>query len=269
MRNSSVSDLFDPDEVLLTAAQIAASKSEYDAWGRQIADIEAKRRARREWLQTVAKLIGPERAKIIIGDIDDDEPEPASPPRGRSDKPTWTSFVESYVSSVNRGVDYEELREAISQSVLGPTLEKTSKSFYGAIGKLLAKGVLIKEDGWLFSVRAYEERKLKKARGELDDVPARAPHAKRASPMGDEILRFLGGRPTGASGKDLIAHLVAIEQFREVVTRNNTSVYNVLTRLLKRGEIGKEGTTYFLPNEKGSPEGDPETGEVGASPDID
>lgn len=247
-----MSDLFNrDDEILLTAAQIAERRKEYDAWGAQIKELERKRVERREWFQTVAKLIGAERANALIGEVAADVQTPAEPAkvlRPRPDKITWTSFMQDYIRSVNRAVDYAELKEAVSKSVLGPKLAETEKSFYGAILKLVEKGAIVKDKGWLFTPESHDEYLAKLNRGEIEELPQSSSqqHA-RGSRLGDEIKRFLKRCPHGASGKEIIQHMVQIEEFQKAVERNDTSVYNVLSRLLKRGELRKVDTTYYHP----------------------
>jgi hypothetical protein len=246
-----VSDLFDSNEVLLSAAQIVERVKEFRALEAQIVSLQKETREMREWFGFVAKVIGPDRAHLLIGDISDTQAqnEPTSSAnRKRPGGQTWTGFIENYVNSVNRPVDYAELREAISNSVLGPKLEKSDKSFYGAIGKLVDGHRLVKDDGWVFAVAAYNDYKRKVAKGEIEPLPPSSSEQHgRGSRHGDEIKRFLRKQPEGASGKAIIEHMLGIEEFREAVQKNNTSVYNVLSRLVKRGEIRKIGTTYYHP----------------------
>lgn len=254
-RESAMSDLFNRnDEVLLTAAQIMERRKEYDSWGAQIEELGKKRRERLEWFKTVAKLIGSERAKALIGELGA-EVKPGAVETLRSITRrkhagivTWTSFIEDFVRSVNRAVDYAELKAAVSKSVLGPKLAETEKSFYGAILKLTEKGSLVKKEGWLFSPEAYEEYAAKLSKGEVEELPRSSSHQhSRGSRLGDEIKLFLKRCPNGAPGKDIIQHMVQFEEFRQAVERNDTSVYNVLARLVKREEIRKIGTTYYSP----------------------
>ncbi|MER9134756.1 hypothetical protein NKI20_00350 [Mesorhizobium sp. M0830] len=248
-----MTDLFDSD-VLLSVAELQRRMKDLQEWQAQITALQKQVAETQEWINLVAKVIGPERANQLIGDVPVltqvralNEAIPSTV-RQRPGGVTWTSFIENYVNSVNRPVDYAELREAISNSILGSKLEKSEKSFYGAIGKLTDSLRIVKEDGWIFSVADYNEYKRKVSKGENEPLPPSSSeqHA-RGSRIGDQIKRFLKTQTDGATGRQIIEHVLQIQEFQEVIERNNTNVYNVLYRLAKRQELRKVGTTYYSP----------------------
>jgi hypothetical protein len=96
--------------------------------------------------------------------------------------------------------------------------------------------------------------------------------------LSDAILGFVCANPQGVKGAEVVAHLRKTTEFSEAISRNNSGAYNVLNRLLARGEIRKEGRLYlptsndleFLmsnvsSNENGEPCGSPETALEGVS----
>ncbi len=242
-----MSDLFNQGEVLLTAAHIRAQRAKLDAYAGEIARLEKERGETIEWLRTVAKLIGPDKAASLVGPLDDQAVAFTAERPARPERVTWTSFIESYVNSASRGIDYPELRQAVANSVLAPKLEKTDKSFYGAIGKLVDARKLFKANGLLFNPSAFARLQEQINSGEV--AAQRAP-AYRESPMADAILEALKRSDGGMTSRELVSSIRALDEFREVVERNATSVYNVLSRMTKRGQIRKDGTTYHLAPER-------------------
>ncbi|PBB32057.1 hypothetical protein [Mesorhizobium sp. WSM3868] len=150
--------LFPNSDVLLSAAEVQKRVRDRREWQAQIAVLQKQVVETEEWLNHVAKVIGPERANQLIGDV----------------------LLPTQVSTSN---------EAILPSEQHP----------------------------------------------------------RRSPIGDEIKRFLKTQTNGATRRQIIGHLLQIQQFQKVVERNNTSVDNVLSRLVKRDELRKIGTIYNSP----------------------
>jgi hypothetical protein len=250
-------EVFNPDDVILSAREITARVEEYRATAAQIEELRARQDEIASWLGLVAKLIGDERAKVLIGDLGwVEQKRPAETRRTRSGEVTWTSFIEDYVTSVNRPVDYPELREAISKSVLGPRLAASDKSFYASLQKLADRRVIVRKEGWVFSPSAYDDYVKKVAAGEIEEL---APSSNRGSRIGHEIMKFISSRPEGVSARDIVEHMKGIDEFRGPVERNSTSVYNPLAKLVRREEVRKEGTTYYplsSGNENGGSQGD-------------
>ncbi|TKB20446.1 MAG: hypothetical protein E5V75_05100 [Mesorhizobium sp.] len=199
--------LFFNSDVLLSVAEVQKRVKDLQEWQVQIAVLQKQVAETEEWLNLVAKVIGPARAKQLIGDAplitQVEAPNEKTPPtiRQRPEGVTWTSFIEDYVNSANRPVNYAELRQAISNSILGSKRETSKKTFYGAILKLTDSRRVVKEDGWIFSFAAFDEYKCKVANGEIEPLPPRSSkqHARRPR-VGDEIRRRLKTRTNGKTG---------------------------------------------------------------------
>ncbi|TIN18608.1 MAG: hypothetical protein E5Y31_25725 [Mesorhizobium sp.] len=248
MSNLSESD------VLLSVAEFRNRMKDFQEKQAQITALQMQVAEAQEWFNLVAKVIGSERVSQLMSDVplltQVQTPNEAASPTvtQRPGGVTWTRFLENYVNSVDRPVDYDELRQAISNGSLGLKLKKSDKTFYGAIGKLTDSHRIVKEDGWIFSVAGYHEYKRKVAKGEITPLPPSSSeqHARR-SRIGDEVKRFLKTQTNGATGRQIIDHVLQIQEFQKVVGRNNTNVYNALARLMKRHELRKIGTTYYSP----------------------
>ncbi|TIQ33110.1 MAG: hypothetical protein E5X48_25220 [Mesorhizobium sp.] len=188
--------LFSSD-VLLSVAELQKRLKDRQELRAQIAVLQKQLAETEEWVNLVAKVIGPERASQLIDDaplLSQVETSDGTTPlkiRQRPGGVTWTGFIEDYVNSTNRPVNYAELREAISKSVLGSKLEKSEKSFFGAIIKLADSGRVIKEDRWIFSVAAFDEYKRKVAIGEVQPLPSSSEQHARKLRVGDVGRRSL------------------------------------------------------------------------------
>lgn len=163
--------------------------------------------------------------------------------RRRGGKPSWTSEVARILKEAGQAVGYDELKEQISKGPLAERLARSDKGLYGAVGKLESSGKLIKHKGWLFDPRAYRQFQERLARGEVEDIEY-APQS-RHSPMAEATKRILAENPHGIRSRDLVAKLKMIPEFAEPIKKNSASAYNVFARLVKRGEIRKEGSIYY------------------------
>jgi hypothetical protein len=145
---------------------------------------------------------------------------------------------------------YGDLREAITGGPLGEEFHKSEKGFYSAVAKMIHRGEVVKRGGRLFTaegVSAFEEA-LKRGEQTEDFV-----NDERQSPMGDAIIEFVSRAKGGVSARDIIQAMIRDPRFREAVSRNASSAYNVIARLIKRQKLAKWEGIYFLPKEIGPP----------------
>lgn len=151
--------LFFNSDVLLTATEVQKRMNDLQQWQAEITSLQKQVAETQAWLNLVAKLIGPERANQLIGDV----------------------LLPTQVGTSN---------EAIPPSEQNP----------------------------------------------------------RRSRIGDEIKRFLKTQTNGATSRQIIDHLLQIQEFQEVVQRNsNGNVYTALSRLVKRHEVRKIESSYYSP----------------------
>ncbi len=137
------------------------------------------------------------------------------------------------------------MRAEVGKTVLSKKLEKTDKSFYGAIGKLAEKGTLKKHNGWLFSAPFYAEFVKDVDAGRAVDERAPNQNSAHQSPFGDAIKAFMGSRTAGATSAEIIQELRKTPEFLDTIERHKTHTYNVLSRLVEQGELVKGGGKYF------------------------
>ena len=232
---------------LLTIEEVLRAHEKLRECDRQIAALEEQKVKVSTWLEAVEKLIGRERMDAILGE-DREPPVFLRTSELRGERTTWTAFLDNLVRERGGKVSYSDAKEAVRASPeLGPIFERTEKSFHGALGKLESARRVVRHQGWVFTPEAYAQHRAAVERGEAVEMSGFNSSARR-SPMGEAVLSFVYGHPQGVVSKEVVEHVKGIDEFRAVVERNATNVYNILTRLVLRGQLRKEGTTYFPPN---------------------
>jgi len=96
--------------------------------------------------------------------------------------------------------------------------------------------------------------------GEVEDLSG----TERSGTVSDAVLRFIDLHPEGVKAGDITTAVVAAGS-----APSTGSVYNVLSKLAARGRVRRSEGVYFPLNEKGLPEGSPETGDGETSPNED
>ncbi len=161
----------------------------------------------------------------------------------------WTETVLLIVTSKNKGVEYDELKDAIKLTSLAIKMENSPKSFYGAIEKLVSSQRITKYGARLYSLQAFEQFKQDVANGIIKDDITKRNHrgGGKISLLGGTIKDFLGSNSQGITGKELRQAMIATgEQFVESVEKHHSYLYNVISTLIKRGEVTKMGKKYYL-----------------------
>jgi hypothetical protein len=246
-------------QVLLTTDQVAQWRDRI----RQIADsiitLEREREALHRKLEMVSELFGDQVLKA------QDDGVPGAATRKTKHRPiSFPQEIRRVVESADGSVTYAELRDRLMQGQMVEALRTSDKGFYHGIARLQKQGKIVNHKGHLFSAVAFAKHMSDVKSGRKEDIAG--PSVGRSSPMADAIIGFLAERSDGAQGPEIIAFLKKDDRFTDTLTKNNTGAYNVLARLLSRGEIRKNERTYYPLKENEPPEGGSETGEVDASP---
>ena len=160
---------------------------------------------------------------------------------------TWTETILKIVEKADRGMTYHELKEEISKTHLGDKLQQTEKAFYGGVWKLVNKGKIVRYRGRAFSPGAYDAFKDDVGNGLVDDIPETGPSGRR-SPNEIAVERFLASRGNGATTKEIVDGLVNDPPSDLAVTKNRTTIYNLLSRYKKNNRLIKRDGRYFLPS---------------------
>jgi hypothetical protein len=242
---------FSPDFHFPTRENIAA-------WKAEAARVKAMLDNLNNMIRAAEALLSPDVANAD-GGTEDVQPEPDAPKRRgrqasstygtRLGAQTWTGTIENILRRVGRGLTHDELRTELAKTHLAKKLEQTDKSFYGAIGKLADRNLIVRHNGRLFAPAIYQRFMKEVAAGRIADEPA--PRGGHQSPFGEAIRAFLDGRPSGASSSEIISELRKTPEFLDTIDRHKTHAYNVLSRLVDQGELMKGGGRYYRAPNKG------------------
>jgi hypothetical protein len=140
----------------------------------------------------------------------------------------------------------DEVKAVIRRTPLGNQLNQreTGRRYYNTISLLARKGIIVNHNRRVYSPEAYK-RFIDQVEAGLveDDVPVAKGHF---SPMGEAILELAAKHTEGLSRYDLIAELDKNPLFSESLAKHQSFIYNVLAKLLKRGQLEKIGDLYRL-----------------------
>lgn len=253
------------DNRTVSLADIARWREESAALGRDIDDRQKRKAALDARIAKADELF-----RLLAGDGPtlDEEPQASPPEAGHAPpplKPVRTesgrnygrvTFVEAIRGAILQSpegrLSPQMVREALAQTEMGDRLKESDKGFYHAISRLSERGEIIKHNGWLFTPAAYLSYMEDVNSGRIEDLP---PEAQRPSPMALEIFRFLETNGP-ANGGRIVLHLLSRPEFKETLTKSNSGAYNVLSRLVKRTELAKDGPLYKLPGQPSAEKGE-------------
>lgn len=242
--------------VLLTADDIAQWKADLERIDAKILRLHAQRDDLQRKLDAAQVFLSVER-----------QPAPVQPPPQR-EYGVWTNAIRGVLSEKSDGLSVAQMREALSVSGMADKLKENDKGFYGAINKLASKGEIVKDGDRCFLASAHRSYVEAVAAGlrqpiQVDD--------NSRSPIAKVVLDFVRQRPDGVSSAQLVAYLRSLPAYQRQIDRNATYAYNVFSRLLRRGNLIKEGKIYkfaFEENEASSG-GSEEASETNKLKDFD
>jgi len=140
-----------------------------------------------------------------------------------------------------------DLRDAVVKGPLGNMLLLSDKGYYHSIRRLALRGVITKAHDRLFTAAGLSKFSEDVKSGKVSAEFLSGGNTRK-SPMGDAILRFVGERGE-VKASIIIDFLLSDDRFSGPVGRNRSSAYNVLARLLSRGQLTKvEGGGYRVPD---------------------
>ena len=158
---------------------------------------------------------------------------------------TWTGTILEILKGENRGFTHTELKTLIKETSLGDKLNKTEKSFYGAIEKLSNRALINKHNGKLYSLEAFAMFKKNVEAGIEEDVPAQGGRGK-PSALGQAIKDFLEKNGGESTTKEIKESMRKDERFVQILAKHHSFLYNVVANLVKKKELIKEGKKIIL-----------------------
>ena len=158
---------------------------------------------------------------------------------------TWTGSILEILKRENRGLTNTELKTLIKETSLGGKLNKTEKSFYGAIDKLSSRFLINKHNGKLYSLEAFAIFKKNVEDGIEQDSDIQGGRGK-PSALGGAIKEFLQAHNDQSNTKEIRDYMIKDERFRSTIEKHHSFLYNVIANLQKKKEIIKEGRNIIL-----------------------
>jgi len=159
-------------------------------------------------------------------------PAPTAPATAAYRKGSWREALRNWVYASAAGLSASELRQLINADPhYGPKFAESDKGYYHALTRLKGDSVITLHGGRYYSPKAFADHVAAVERGEVKDAPAQV---YRSSAMGDAILDLIQARP-GISGGEIVKVLRSDEEFADSL-KYNSGAYNVLARLVKRGQ---------------------------------
>lgn len=235
----------------ITVGEIADFESRVREKLRHAEELEKRAAVLREEAEADEKRI--EFLKEVVSSIKGLQKPPQRSPQSRANrvkKSTWTAEVLFLVQESPEGyASYADMKAALAEGVLGPALKQSDKSFYGALLKLENQKMIVRHNAHAFTPEAYFEHISAVNAGERKDV--RPKHAAGNAPLTEAVLDILQRSRKPLAGREIIDELLKIEEVKDPVERNNTSAYNVLSRLVKQKRVAKntKDKTYWLYDE--------------------
>jgi hypothetical protein len=171
---------------------------------------------------------------------------------GRAKSETgWTATMLKILTEVDRPMAYADLKAEIMKTPLATKLAKSDKSFYGGLLKLEQQKQAIRQNGRIATIAAHERFKRDVAAGLVkEEPPIRNTGGDRNSPAKAAIFEILRREAQGAPIADIVNELTPKLNLE---TRNSkTAVYNLIARLVRRGELAKDGKNIRLALEVGN-----------------
>lgn len=153
-----------------------------------------------------------------------------------------------------------KVKSEIMKTPLGPRLQRSEKGFHGAIGRLVDDKEVVRYKAHLMSADANRRFQADLKAGLVRDL--RVPNVAHHSPMGDAVLAMMKQRERGAESGHIKWELKKNPEFTEQMIKNPTHVYNVLKRLVEKGDLVKRKNRYFYVHLKSAV---PDSSESGAT----
>jgi hypothetical protein len=179
------------------------------------------------------------------------EPLPSPAPLRHGGERTWTGAISGIAERAGRAVSYDELRAVMMTGPLGRRWNP--KSFHGAIGKLFSKQLIVRYKEHVFAPAVFDQFRRDLAAGRVEDLPNPTTLAQ-LSPLGEAMKEFLGTRQEGVTSSEIIRAARKNPEFASAIDRNKFHPYNVLGRLVAKGEaIKRDGLYYLAPPEQNEP----------------
>ena len=189
------------------------------------------------------------------------------PPEGRVRKGAWMTAIHQIAKDHPGGISYEAAKALLPTALQEQLSRGNTKAFYGSLRRLERDKELVRFNSHIFTPEGFVEFEKSPNYASLSKKGS----PNRGSPIGNAVKEFIAENgPSKALA--IKEHLCRTPEFRKPLMRNSSALYNVLKRLVDRGELNhdKERSTYSIVHENEAPNdqvaGASEAGEAPTSP---
>jgi hypothetical protein len=224
---------------LLTIEDVRRWLVEHVSIQREIARLEDEMELIERKLDAAKLFVAPELLSEVFGQFAP-KAEPSPMPKER-----WTDLLRGLLEEANRGLTHSELKELVRATPFGAKLGGQDKSYHSALGKLKARGLIWQHGPRFYSHAAFKAAQEKIASGELDDDEPVA--RNKRSPLQEEFLKIIRESRVAMTSGEIIAEARKLPEMAERIDKNPTQAYNILSRLVQRGDVKKTGRLFSLP----------------------
>jgi hypothetical protein len=216
--------------------QWLADRARLDA---EIADRQTQRNKITTRIEAVAELVDDKTREAIF--------EAAGVEAAPADENSFVATIRRLIDEEREGVNLKDLREAIAATPLRERLERSPNTFYNGVKRLEARNEVVKRGKLLFTPQNL--RLIIATHGEdwegFDADGEIAPN--------DVVLKFAEKCGGSALPQQFIAELSRFPTIAEKIKRNPQYAYNVLSRLVRKDKLVREGKRYALPRKENEP----------------
>lgn len=250
-----------PQTVAVTGADVETWRDEVDRIAEQARQLEERRVKLVALIEAASALFNLLDEPVIVDEQGVGGDQPASGgaqehvQEGASDQEqetdpdlntgsngTFVSAVRDAVYTASEGIAVWELKRTIADGPLGARLDKSDKGFHHAVSRLTGRGIIVRHNSKLFSPDGLRKFLERVAAGLSVDSEAKTPMAY--SPMGEAVKKIVSDQP-GIAGGELIRKLKQDPEFAAALNPHTTGAYNVIARLVSRGQISKRDREYY------------------------
>lgn len=245
--------------VVLTLEQIELWRGDVRRFDDEISRLQAERDSRLKLIEAGEVLL----AALPVLSVSQSRPsavvqqEEAAPPEKQVRRKrrygwlTWHDVIVAAVARADMGLTYAELRGEVSKSELGHKLDESDKGYHNALSRAAAGGEIVKDHGRVFTPEAFK-RFMEAV--EAGDASTTVPQPIIHSPMGEAILSIVAKCPGELNGKGVIRELRKDPEFNAALTPHETGAYNIIARLVRRGQIVRRDDGLLTPGKNFPPE---------------
>lgn len=244
------------DEVLLTGADLARWSEQIRTYNAEIDALVAKveQVQRQMSLATeLAKMMGGMDVRIPQVNVSsrpvrasEAQPQPQPQPNTAKSKNlrkgSWPAVIRDWVYAGTGGLSPVELKAMIeADEALRKRFNESEKGYYHGLSRLQKSGTIIRHKGRYYSPVTFADHQKRVASGEVSDEPVQT---FGHSPMGEAVLDIVYTLP-GIKGSEIIRELRTDAEFDATLTPHTTGAYNVISRLVRRKLIRREGQQCY------------------------